>query len=326
MSAGTLDSSNLSQSLLVSSWIQFSLCLLILVARIYAAWRIVYRIEADLYLAVLAFISATISHVFLIFGVHWGLGRRLLVFDLTTFEQINKWSLLVQVIMLISSSFSKMAVVAFLQRMHGPHDRNRVIFLWTVAGSNTIVNLIAMSLLLTQCTPTAKAWDTTMPGNCDSISRAQDFGYLQGSWSAVTDFILALYPITFFWELQLKRSVKISLCVLMGLGILPGVCAICKTIKLQMLEAVEAGSLQDIPIPVANVILWATIEMWVVLIVACIPPIRPLFLLILGKVSSSIRTISGGRTGQESKIELRSFSEPHYVGEVVLNDRDPPSP
>jgi hypothetical protein len=83
--------------------------------------------------------------------------------------------------MLISSSFSKMAVVAFLQRMHGPHDRNRVIFLWTVAGSNTIVNLISMSLLLTQCTPTAKAWDTTIPGNCDSISRAQDFGYLQGS-------------------------------------------------------------------------------------------------------------------------------------------------
>jgi hypothetical protein len=56
MSADTLDSSNLSQNLLVGSWIQFSLCLLILVARIYAAWRIVYRIEADLYLAVIAFV------------------------------------------------------------------------------------------------------------------------------------------------------------------------------------------------------------------------------------------------------------------------------
>jgi hypothetical protein len=63
----------------------------------------------------------------------------------------------------------------------------------------------------------------------------------------------------------------------------------------------------------------------VVLIVACIPPIRPLFLLILGKVSSSMRTITGGRTGdQDSKIELRSFSEPHYVGEATAND--PPYP
>ena len=66
--------------------------------------------------------------------------------------------------------------------------------------------------------------------------------------------------------------------------------------------------------------------MWAVLIVACIPPIRPLFLLVLGKVSSSIRTISGGRTGQDSKVELRSFPEPHYAGEATANDRDPPSP
>ena len=68
--------------------------------------------------------------------------------------------------------------------------------------------------------------------------------------------------------------------------------------------------------------------MWVVLIVACIPPIRPLFLLIFGKMSSSMRTITGGRTGQDSKIELRSFPEPHYVGEATAaaNDRDPPYP
>jgi hypothetical protein len=66
----------------------------------------------------------------------------------------------------------------------------------------------------------------------------------------------------------------------------------------------------------------------VVLIVACIPPIRPLFLLILDKVSSSMHTITGGRTGQDSKIELRSlnFSEPQYVGEATANDRDPPYP
>ena len=56
MSADTLDSSNLSQNLLVGGWIQFSLCLLVLLARIYAAWRVVYRIEADLYLSVLAFV------------------------------------------------------------------------------------------------------------------------------------------------------------------------------------------------------------------------------------------------------------------------------
>ncbi|KAN0077824.1 hypothetical protein V8E54_006128 [Elaphomyces granulatus] len=211
-----------------------------------------------------------------------------------------------------------MAVVAFLQRMHGPNHRNRVIFLWTVAGSNAIMNLITMIGNLTQCTPVSKTWDALESGTCADISRLQNYNYAQGSLSALCDFILALYPVTFFWELQLKRSVKIGLCMLMGLGILPGICAICKTVKFQQLVI---ATLADIPI------LWATIEMWVVLIVACIPPIRPLFLLILGKVSGSMRTITGvtgGRTSQDdSKIELRSFSEPHYVGEGTANDRDP---
>jgi rhodopsin domain-containing protein len=119
--------------------------------------------------------------VFLIYGVHWGLGQRLEVFNLITFSQINKWSMFTQVVIYISLSFSKMAVVAFLQRMHGPNDRNRVIFLWTVAGSNTIMNLIAMALMLTQCTPIAKIWDDSQSGSCASISRAQDYGYVQGS-------------------------------------------------------------------------------------------------------------------------------------------------
>ena len=83
--------------------------------------------------------------------------------------------------MLVSGSFSKLAVVAFLQRMHGPNDRNRIVFLWTVAGSNALVNIISMALLLTQCRPISKTWNDLIPGDCDTISRAQDFGYLQGS-------------------------------------------------------------------------------------------------------------------------------------------------
>ncbi|OXV05604.1 hypothetical protein Egran_06628 [Elaphomyces granulatus] len=148
-----------------------------------------------------------------------------------------------------------MAVVAFLHRMHGPNQRNRVIFLWTVAGSNAIMNLITLTVILTQCTPISKVWDASVPGYCADVSRIRDYNYVQGSLSALCDFILALYPITFLWELQLKRSVKIGLCMLMGLGILPGICAICKTVKVQQLSF---DNLAGIPIHIASVILWTT--------------------------------------------------------------------
>ena len=119
--------------------------------------------------------------MFLILGVHWGLGRRLEANNIVALREINKWIVFIQVMMFISSSFSKMAVVAFLQRMHGPNHRNRVIFLWTVAGGNAIINLITMAVNLTQCTPTSKLWDVSEPGSCADLSREQYYNYVQGS-------------------------------------------------------------------------------------------------------------------------------------------------
>lgn len=34
------------------------------------------------------------------------------------------------------------------------------------------------------------------------------------------DWVLALLPIAFLWDIQMKLKFKISICVLMGLGIL----------------------------------------------------------------------------------------------------------
>jgi rhodopsin domain-containing protein len=215
--------------------------------------------------------------VFLIYGVHWGLGQRLEGFNLIAFGQINKWSLFIQVIMFISLSFSKMAVVAFLQRMHGPHDRNRVIFLWTVAGSNTIMNLIAMALMLTQCTPTAKMWDNLQPGSCESISRTQDYGYVRLDHLYLDEYKIALadlprlvctlrfyscsLPDNFLLGSAAEEVCKDQLMYVNGTRhsvsflhkrrhLAPnhvyrsGICSICKTVKLQ---ALGTGGILDIP-------------------------------------------------------------------------------
>ena len=40
------------------------------------------------------------------------------------------------------------------------------------------------------------------------------------AFSALVDFTLAVFPATLFWNLRLKINLKISLSVLMGLGIL----------------------------------------------------------------------------------------------------------
>ena len=48
----------------------------------------------------------------------------------------------------------------------------------------------------------------------------------------MADLVLALYPITLLWTLQMSKILKIGLCFLMGLGTVACACAIVKTVKL----------------------------------------------------------------------------------------------
>lgn len=61
---------------------------------------------------------------------------------------------------------------------------------------------------------------------------------------------------------------------------------------------------------IARLIIWNETEKWVVLIVGCIPPIRPLFISIFRKIATSTRSkTTSGRTNETSRnTELRAYS------------------
>lgn len=82
---------------------------------------------------------------------------------------------------LLATAFGKLAIVAFLQQIHGPEHRERVIGLWILAISNLIVNAITVGMVLTQCTPLEKLWNFSVPGTCDGLERNKHIAYFQGS-------------------------------------------------------------------------------------------------------------------------------------------------
>lgn len=42
---------------------------------------------------------------------------------------------------------------------------------------------------------------------------------ISSGWSALIDLVLAVYPITFIYKLQMPKIVKIGLCSILGLGV-----------------------------------------------------------------------------------------------------------
>lgn len=85
-----------------------------------------------------------------------------------------------QYLALVAIGLAKLAIVAFLVQIHGYSTRYRTAFLWFLAGSNLIVNIIAMVLAVVQCLPVTRLWDKTLPGSCSGRERLQIFEFIQG--------------------------------------------------------------------------------------------------------------------------------------------------
>ncbi|KAJ5618513.1 hypothetical protein N7528_006624 [Penicillium herquei] len=294
------------KGLVILTVIEGSVALFLIIARVYTTWRITRHIRSDLYLSLLTFIIASLGSIFLGVGINTGLGAHKV--DLTPDEVKHaiKWNWINQSLGIIATAIGKLAIVAFLQQIHGPESRKRVIFLWGVGLATLLLNCITIALIWTQCSPRAKLWDDSLPGNCDGRARNMRVAYFQGSFSALCDLVLALYPITFFWHVQLDRKVKIGLCILMGLGVVACVCAIVKTTFLNVLDNTD-----DTTYYMAQLIILNETEKWVVFIVGCVPPIRPLLLIVFRRLLSSARSVSGHtRTHYHGRsTELHSYPQ-----------------
>ncbi|KAL8761456.1 MAG: hypothetical protein Q9184_002413 [Pyrenodesmia sp. 2 TL-2023] len=87
---------------------------------------------------------------------------------------------------------------------------------------------------------------------------------------AFTDICLAIIPITIVQKLQLSSKKKVGLSILLGMGIFAFVCAVIKTTKLGQLNARSDFTCTGKQLISGSGTL-----------AACIPTLRPLFLVIL---------------------------------------------
>lgn len=87
------------------------------------------------------------------------------------------------------------------------------------------------SLVFGQCTPAKALWNPELAptAKCWSLTVRDFINYYNGTVSILSDLILALLPAYFLNKLQTQPSLKIALASLMAVGLVPAICAICRT-------------------------------------------------------------------------------------------------
>ncbi|MCJ1391042.1 hypothetical protein MMC18_003903 [Xylographa bjoerkii] len=128
------------------------------------------------------------------------------------------------------------------------------------------------------------------------------------AYYAFLDIALALIPVTFVCSLQLSRKKKTSVCLLLSLGVCAGVCAIIKLTKLP-----ELGARDDTTWNTTPLFIWNANEINLVIIAACIPSLRPLFVTLFGGTVStpSSRSLSAPASRKKS-LPIIVASHDHF--------------
>lgn len=223
-------------------------------------------------------------------------GRPIETMTLADSQNAQRLAMIAQPIWAWALAGIKFSVVLMILRLQTDKLWRR--FCWGLMGFIllfTIYNLIAQ---LTQCIPLHKTWDLLglVPGKCWGPDAIRANLFATSTLNFVTDFIIALLPVTFLTKVQRPLRERIIIGALMGLGVFAGVSSIVK-----MVFAARFGKTGDPDLDGIRVGLWSVIEETVGFIAACIPCLRSPFQKCLehfGLVSSRGKTAYGRGYGQ----------------------------
>ncbi|CAD6588649.1 MAG: hypothetical protein ASARMPREDX12_003397 [Alectoria sarmentosa] len=209
---------------------------------------------------------------------------------------------------MFSIAIGKISVAFLIERIAGPSDWRK----WLLRGisiSIFVSAVITFTLFYAQCQPTRALWDKDLikegTGNCWNPIPVNTWDLVIASYWAFLDFALAFIPVDIVWKLQLSLRKKLLLTLLLGMGVFAGICAAVKTSKVPI--TVKAKT--DITWKTIELLMWNGIEMNVIIIAACIPTLRPIFLILFKRPGAQNFRASVRERGHSSYYYRTSDSD-----------------
>ncbi|KAF2148954.1 hypothetical protein K461DRAFT_282432 [Myriangium duriaei CBS 260.36] len=270
------------------SWTQAVVSIILVLLRAYAARTHSGRLRWDFIYVAAGTVFGLACQIILTQACVHGVGNH--IANVLAAGTSNLWEALhltwtAIMVGLVGITFGKLSIVALLLHVTLKSQPWRRTMLWTCGALTIAINAAQIIFIVTQCSPLSHLWHPTSPGTCRGQKVSNSFAYFQGAVAVAADVFLACYPVTVIWSLNMSFKTKVGFCLLMAGGFLPAAAGIIRCIFLDHLTKTV-----DVTYEFSPFLLWAITEMWFVIILGSIPPLRPLFeRVFLGKV----KTISG---------------------------------
>ncbi|KAF5001316.1 hypothetical protein FDECE_11000 [Fusarium decemcellulare] len=144
------------------------------------------------------------------------------------------------------------------------------VIVWITLAASCISTLIVIIGLLAMCRPIRADWDHSA-GVCSPPVVITSLSYLVSAAAVATNWVCAILPGFMLYKAKMKRATKISISVILGLGILASVATIARLPYIAF-YAQPKNYLHN----VGNIVLWSVFESGTAIIAGSLPSLRRL--------------------------------------------------
>ncbi|KAH6879881.1 hypothetical protein B0T10DRAFT_532155 [Thelonectria olida] len=162
----------------------------------------------------------------------------------------------------------KASLLSFYLQLFPRFMKRRRILLWVAVAYCSLAYVVTISLQLFLCFPVERNWSVTKPEHmCDVAVTVIG---IQVNWVLHITGSISLFVIPFLilHNLQMPRRLKISVCSVFLIGLVDIAFSLARFFTIQLSNAGEFRSMTLVE-------LWAALDAYIGLVVACLPSLRP---------------------------------------------------
>ncbi|KAI4281031.1 MAG: hypothetical protein L6R38_003979 [Xanthoria sp. 2 TBL-2021] len=269
---------NRAAGLYTFTWILCSLSIISVSLRMYTRARLLKNLWWDDWFIVISFLfTITFSIMWTVYGAR-GYARHAIYLNPLQKSDAAKLGIISRACCVVAIATGKISVAFLIQRIQAS-SKWRTWFLRFCSISVGLLAFLVVVFLFAQCQPVHTLWTPSMikdgTGHCWDPIPGNNYNIAIASYFAWLDFVLAIVPASIVWKLQMAMRKKLALCALLGMGVFAGICATIKTAHLRSTTQKE-----DMTWKLPAYLLWNALEVNIIIIAACIPTLRPLFLVV----------------------------------------------
>ncbi|XDG02386.1 hypothetical protein ABKA04_002001 [Annulohypoxylon sp. FPYF3050] len=257
-------------TMLIFSWFSVSL-------RSFVRAKLTNGFQWDDWIMLLAQLNFTVSCVMILVGVQNGLGKHNKSLDQFHEIQALMYQAVATATYVLNMWLIKLSIGIFLLRL-----ASQKRYQYTLYASIVIVSIWSVVLFfwnIFQCNPVAAQWDYTIlekdpTSHCVSADEIVNAAYALSVMNILSDWMYALIPIPMLWNVKMTAQAKLTVVVVLGLGIFASIATL---VRLKFLA--DLTDMADILHAGTDAMVWTLVEPGVAIVASSLVTIRPLLRL-----------------------------------------------